>query len=51
MSKMNLLSILGVAFVVMGNVVSVSMGFETWQAATQPILLALGVIGIHPVLD
>lgn len=39
------------ALVILGNLASMAMGFETWQMGSQPILLAFGVLGIHPVLS
>ncbi len=50
MSKVNWVSLIAAVLVVLGNAASVAMGWETWQVASQPILLALGVLGIHPVL-
>ncbi len=50
MSTMKLVSLVGVITVILGNVTAVLFGFETVTTATQPILLALGVLGIHPVV-
>ena len=50
MTKMNWVSIVSVGLVVLGNVAAVLMGLETISTATPVVLLALGVIGIHPVL-
>ncbi len=51
MTKLNWVSLVSAVLVVVGNVLAVLIGWETWQVASAPVLLGLGVLGIHPVLD
>jgi hypothetical protein len=48
MTSVNWISLVAAGIVVAGNLIGVLLGWETWSVASQPVLLGLSVLGLHP---